>query len=126
MKIEFMAYKGDKEQILYAYNNFLLVQPIEWPESSLYYTNNFDAGSEFVRLSELEDYDFLFNQGNGQLLFVQTPFSSGFCNVPGKTAFTVEVKEDYGEQYKSADIQAILDELVIIRNIVEGETASWP
>lgn len=121
MKIDFLAMKNGKEMLLYEQNTNLNDFFLAWPEYSSYYTNNFDIGSEFVRISELEKNDFLFDDDNDPvLIFVQTPYTKGVCELHGKRDFPLRRVNSFSYSVTGNNYLDILDRLIAIENLITG------
>jgi hypothetical protein len=117
MKVEFMALKGTREVLLgvhtYESDSFDIV----WPDVQDYFTNNFDSGTEFIRISEIQDYDSVFMLANEQVILItaKTPYNSGFADINGVFTRSISVQSnfdlsDYGNGY--IDLQS---EIALLR-----------
>lgn len=91
MMIEFLGYRNGTEKLLYSVITNDLSYDVVWPSPALYYTNNFDAGSEAIRISDIPLQSWLFDGDlfEGILLGINTGFSGNVVLYPGKKDFTL-------------------------------------
>lgn len=122
IRVEYLALKSNgQEQLLYEQNYNVMEFNISWPDPALFFTNNFQTGSEHVRLSGFEDYDFVFdNTVTSELIFVQTPYTDGVCIIPDKNNHLINIQENMAFTPYSDQQESILEHLIAIREEIEG------
>lgn len=124
LNIQFLGYRKGKEKLLYEFDTSLSNFAINWPSQDQYYTNNFDLGSEFVRISNIPQDSYITEEGKGLLLF-RGMYSDAQINIPGKEELFINVLIDAPEKMASQADQ-IIDLLLEIKTTIEGGPSEWP
>lgn len=124
LNIQLMAKKKRTEKLLYEFDTNLSNFAITWPSPDHYYTNNFDLGSEFVRISDIPQDGYITEEEKGLLLF-RGMYADSQLNIPGKEELFINVLVDAPEKMASQADQ-ILDLLLEIKTTVEGGPSEWP
>lgn len=124
VNIQFLGKKNGKEKLLYEFDTNLSNFAITWPSSGQYYTNNFDLGSEFVRISDIPHDGYITEEEKGLLLF-RGMYSDAQINIPGKDELFINVLIDAPEKMASQADQ-IIDLLLEIKTTIEGGPSEWP
>lgn len=124
MNIQYLGKKNGKEKILYEFDTNLLNFAITWPSSDLYYTNHFDLGSEFVRITDIPQDVYITEEEKGLLLF-RGMYADSQLNIPGKEELFINVLVDAPEKIDSQADQ-IIDLLLEIKTTIEGGPSEWP
>jgi hypothetical protein len=118
MKIEYLATRWNREILLYQVDCFLDSGVVVWPDEQDFFTNWFDRGSEFVRISNYGQDKGLFKVVEDQklILGVSTSYSSGVVEVPGKEQFQFLVEGFDVNTLHGNILEEIKFDLALIKN----------
>jgi len=122
MKIEFLAYKGSNERLLFerVYNVDEIA--VVWPDSSQFYTNVFDVGSEFIRLSGIPaNYSVFELMPNDLLVLItsQTLYNVATASLDGKIARNFRLSSTIDLSNAGSGYLDVVEQLMLIRNDLE-------
>lgn len=122
MKIEFLAYKGSNERLLYEQVFTTDEFAVVWPDNSEFYTNVFDVGSEFIRLSGIPvDYSVFELMPNDLLVLItsQTLYNVGTASLNGKISRNFRLSSTVDLSNAGSGYLDVVDQLLLIHNDLE-------